>query len=288
MAKEKKFYKIDKRLLTEDEELAFNVFSSDKKHSAMELFLQSDTILDGNDKVRLREIEELYISEEEHAKYQEYVEKHIQTIAQRDDIELEKKAALVYTKATKTMQDMFSNPDALANAQKAKDIVSNFSSLVFKDNFAIASLMKLTAHDYYTHTHSINVSLYALALGTYLKLDKENIKTLGIAALLHDLGKSKVDNNKRILTGIRHHHEKMDGMDYPDNLKKEKISLFARIIGTCDVFDALTTERSYKEAMSSFQALSIMKNQMIPHHLDAKMLQAFTHMLATPQKDSHE
>ena len=288
----------------------------------MELFLQSGTTLAGNDKVRLRETEELYISEEEYAKYQQYIEKHIQTIAQRDDIAIEKKAELVYEKATQVMQKMFANPDSLMEAQQAKDIVSNFTSLVFKDDLAIASLMQLTAHDYYTHTHSINVSLYALALGTYLQLDEENIKTLGIAGLLHDLGKSRVDyeiinkngklsdrefsimkkhpavgyeialkmglSDKRILTGIRHHHEKMDGMGYPDGLKKEKISLFARIIGVCDVFDALTTKRSYKDAMSSFQALSIMKNQMSPHHLDAKILQNFALMLAKPSKESNE
>ena len=315
MAKEQKYLSIDKRLLTEDQLLAFSVYETDGEHSQMSLFLQADSVVSGDDKVRLREIENLYISESENDKYQEYVEKHIQTIAASTDIPVIEKAELVYSKATNIMEDMFKNPESLANASRSKNIVGGFVNIVFHDKFAIQSLMQIAAHDYYTHTHSINVSLYSLALGTFLKLDEENLQVLGIASLLHDLGKSEVDykiinkngkltdeefyemkkhpasgyeialkmgiTDKRILTAIKHHHEKMDGSGYPDRIGNSDISLFARIVGTCDIFDALTTKRSYKEAMSSFQALSIMKNQMSGHHVDPKMLRALTIMIAT-------
>lgn len=314
MPKRKKYLSIDKRILTENELLEFNIFKSDQEHTQMSLFLQADSVVSGDDKVRLREIENLYVSEEENDKYQNYVEKHIQTIAASKNIPVEKKAEIVYKKATEIMEDMFTNPDALANAERAKNVVGGFVNIVFHNQFAINSLMQITAHDYYTHTHSINVSLYSLALGSFLQLDEAELQILGIAALLHDLGKSEVDykiinkngkltdsefrqmkkhpaeghhialqmgiTDERILTAIRHHHEKMDGTGYPDGLKSSEISLFARLIGTCDIFDALTTKRSYKDAMTSFQALSIMKNQMSPHHVDPKMLIALTKMLA--------
>jgi len=314
MPHSKKYFSIDKRVLTENELLEFNVFTTDETHSNMSLFLQAESAVDSNDKIRLREIEALYVSEEEHEKYQSYVEKHIKTIAASKDIPVEEKAELVYKEATTVMQNMFENPESLANAERTKNVVESFVNIVFHDNFAIKSLMQLTAHDYYTHTHSINVSLYSLALGTFLGLNEENLQILGTAALLHDLGKSKVDydiinkngklsdaefaqmkkhplngynialkmgiTDKRVLSTIRHHHEKMDGTGYPDKISQEKISLFARIVGTCDIFDALTTKRSYKDAMSSFQALSIMKNQMSGHHIDPKMLVALTKMLA--------
>ncbi len=143
-------------------------------------------------------------------------------------------------------------------------------------------------------------------------LKKEELNLLGKAALLHDLGKSKIEpdivnkngslsekeflamkmhpafgyeiakkmgiDNKDILDGIRHHHEKLDGRGYPDGLKDSEIGLFARIIGVCDVFDALTTQRSYKKAMRSIDALRLMKEDM-KNHLDADILNTFIKML---------
>ena len=135
-----------------------------------------------------------------------------------------------------------------------------------------------------------------------------------MASILHDLGKSCVDPNiinkngkltksefeeikqhpvygydlalnmgitdKRILSGIRSHHEKLDGSGYPDGLKDQQIPLFARIIAVCDVFDALTTKRSYKDAMKSFEAIKLMKEQM-SNHLDMKLVNALIQMFKT-------
>lgn len=319
MSHSKKYLSIDKGVITENEVLEFNLYVTNTAHTQMTLFLAKGAVIDGNDKVSLRSINKLYIEESENKAYHNYVEKHIQTIARSANIPVEKKAAIVYEKATEVMDSMFNNPEALGNAERAKNIVGGFVNIIFHNNFAVTSLLQITAHDYYTHTHSINVTLYALALGAFLKLDSETLKILGTAALLHDLGKSRVDNgiinkngklnenefremkkhpatgyliakkvgitDERILSAIRHHHEKMDGTGYPDGLKDPEISFFARLIGTCDIFDALTTKRSYKEAMSSFQALTLMKEQMCPHHVDRKLLIALTKMLANKQND---
>ena len=157
---------------------------------------------------------------------------------------------------------------------------------ILHDDYAIKSLMSIATHDYYTHTHSINVAIYALSLGSFMKLKPDALSELGEAALLHDLGKSKIDaaiinkngkltdqeyaemkkrpslgytiglklgiKNRKILEGIRHHHEKMDGTGYPFRMRGEAIPYYARIIGLCDIFDALTSRRSYKEPMVPF------------------------------------
>jgi HD-GYP domain-containing protein (c-di-GMP phosphodiesterase class II) len=94
----------------------------------------------------------------------------------------------------------------------------------------------------------------------------------------HEIAITMGITDNRILTGIRHHHEKMYGGGYPDNLSGEAISQFARIIGICDVFDALTTKRSYKDPMSSFEALKLMKDTM-KEHLDVEMINSFIRML---------
>ena len=309
----KKRYKaIDKRLITEGSQLDFNLFLTNEAKTAMSLFLQSDTAVDGNAKVKLREIESVYVSEEDEARYKAYVERHLQSIAKNSDIPTEQKARLIYEKASESMDLMFKNPESLENVKNAQPIVNNFIDIILRDRCAVESLMKITAHDYYTHTHSINVSIYTLSLGSFLGIDGKDLEVLGMAAILHDLGKSKIDyeiinkNGKltdeefaqmkhhptfghelalklnlideRILTAIRHHHEKIEGGGYPDNLKGDKISQFARIIGVCDVFDALSTKRSYKDPMSSFESLSLMKQQMVGH-LDMNMVDAFIRML---------
>lgn len=309
----KKRYKpIDKRLITEGDQIDFNLFLTNETKTAMSLFLQSDTAVDGNAKVKLREVETLYINEEEEERYNAYVTRHLQSIAQNRDIPTEQKAQLIYAKATEVIDAMFKNPESLENVKNAQPVVDNFIDIILHDYNAVESLMKITAHDYYTHTHSINVSIYTLSLGSYLGMEGRELEVLGMAAILHDLGKSKIDyeiinkngkltdeefaqmkdhpalgheialilniDDARILSGIRHHHEKMEGGGYPDNLRGEEISQFARIIGVCDVFDALSTKRSYKDPMSSFEALHLMKQQM-KGHLDMEIVDAFIKML---------
>jgi len=310
--KQKKYKRIDKRLITEGSQIDFNLFLTNESKNAMTLFLQSDSSVDGNTKVKLREIEMLYISEDEEELYQAYVDKHLQSIAQNTDIPTEQKARLVYAKAVESIDAMFNNPESLKNVENTQPVVNSFIDIILNDTSAVESLMKITAHDYYTHTHSINVSIYTLSLGSFLGIKGKDLEVLGMAAILHDLGKSKIDydiinkngklsdeeftqmkshpafgheialklgiEDERILTGIRHHHEKIEGGGYPDNLKGDQISYFARIIGVCDVFDALSTKRSYKDPMTSFNSLLLMKQQMAGH-LDMNIVNAFIKML---------
>lgn len=310
--KAKKYKRIDKRLITEGSQIGFNLFLPDETKTAMSLFLQSDTAVDGTAKVKLREIEGLYISEEDEVLYREYVARHLQSIAKSSDIPTDQKAKIVYERATETIDAMFKNPESLENVKQAEDIVHTTLEMILNDGSAVESLMKITAHDYYTHTHSLNVSIYTLSLGAFLGIKGRDLEVLGMAAVLHDLGKSKIDyeiinksgklsdeefaqmkchpalgheialklgiDDERVLSGIRHHHEKIQGGGYPDNLKGEQISYFARIIGVCDVFDALSTKRSYKDPMSSFESLLLMKQQM-SEHLDMDIVNAFIKML---------
>jgi HD-GYP domain-containing protein (c-di-GMP phosphodiesterase class II) len=278
----------------------------------MSLFLQSESAVDGNAKVKLREVERLYIHAEDMPRYKAYVDHHLQSIAQNSDMPTEEKGRIVYEKAVETLDLMFKNPESLENIKKIQPVVDDFINIILHDDCAIKSLMKITAHDYYTHTHSINVSVYTLSFGSFLGIAGKDLEALGMSAVLHDLGKSKVDyeiinkngklsdeeftrmkkhpalgheialklgiTDERILSGIRHHHEKIEGGGYPDNLIGDQISQFARIIGICDVFDALSTKRSYKDPMNSFESLQLMKQQMLGH-LDMEMVDKFIKML---------
>lgn len=310
--KSKRYKSIDKRVITEGEKINFQIYLPNDEKTAMTLYLQSDTVVDGNDKVRIREVEKLYIDIEDALAYESYVQQHIQTIARAEDISLDDKAIIVYEKASSVIDEMFRNPESLEVAKNVKPVVDSIVDIILHDTKAVESLLKITAHDFYTHTHSINVSIYTLSLGAYLGMDEEELKTLGMAAVLHDIGKSKVDfdiinkngslteiefeemkthpaqghkialhlgiTDERVLTGIRHHHEKLVGGGYPDGISGDKISKFARIIGVCDVFDALTTKRSYKDPMSTFDSIKLMK-EVMKGHLDFEMVNALIRML---------
>lgn len=146
----------------------------------------------------------------------------------------------------------------------------------------------IDAKDRYTRGHSQRVAAYAVAIGRKLMLGDEELRTLFCAALLHDVGKIGMEeailNKPKSLTReeyevvkehpvtgyqivrevpflagladlIRHHHEWYDGSSYPDGLKGEEIPLGARIIAIGDAFDAMTSERAYRQTMSRDEAV---------------------------------
>lgn len=138
------------------------------------------------------------------------------------------------------------------------------------------------AKDTYTRGHSDRVSAYSVLIGEAMKLDDESLHTLKIGGLFHDIGKigvpdsillkeSKLDDEEysqiknhpsigaHILGGVSmfqdiipivlHHHERYDGKGYPSQLKGEDIPLLARIAAVADTFDAMTSKRSYRDAL---------------------------------------
>lgn len=309
---QKKYKSANLQILTEGSYVDFDLYLTDETKTKMSVLIPKNSVIDGIMKVRLREIDKLYFDSDDSERYDTYVENHLQSIAKNQDIPLEQKARMIYEKASAAMDAMFKNPESLENVKIAQSIVGDCIHTVLNDNSTVESLMKVTAHDYYTHTHSINVSIYTLSLGAHLGITGTDLETLGMAAILHDLGKSKVNyeiinkngkldedefgemkthpdqghaialklgiTDKRILSGIRHHHERLEGGGYPDNLKGDQISQFARIIGVCDVFDALSTRRSYKDPMTSFESLSLMKKEFVGH-LDMSIVNSFITML---------
>jgi putative two-component system response regulator len=156
--------------------------------------------------------------------------------------------------------------------------------------------------------HSDLLLTYAEQLGRSLCLQDEDIRELRIACWLHDVGKITVPesillkpgpldaNETRIMrahpiTGekicaplkslrpilpvIRHHHEKMDGSGYPDGLRGEAIPLNARILQVADIYDALTTDRPYREALPHNEALSILFAEADNGLLDCSLVMKF-------------
>lgn len=150
----------------------------------------------------------------------------------------------------------------------------------------------IDAKDNYTGGHSDRVARWSVMLGKALNMDEDDLQMLAWAGRLHDVGKIGVRDDvlgkpgrltpeefehvkmhpaisyevlkpirrlAHVLNGVRHHHEAWDGSGYPDGLAGQQIPLEARIIQTADVFDALTSSRSYREAFTLEKALRIMR-----------------------------
>jgi len=150
------------------------------------------------------------------------------------------------------------------------------------------------AKDLYTRGHSDRVSEYSVLIGEKLNLDQDQIKTLKIGGLFHDIGKigvpdsillkeekltdleySEIKNHpsigahilsnakifKDIVPIVKHHHEKFDGTGYPGRLKGDEIPYYARIAAIADCFDAMTTKRPYRDALD----IDFVKNEYQKH-----------------------
>ena len=157
-----------------------------------------------------------------------------------------------------------------------------------------AFVSAMEAKDTYTEGHSRRVEMFALQIAAELKLPKEKVKEIQIAALLHDIGKigiediilrkpakltdeerlrieehptigvsivEKVGLSEEIKEMIRHHHERYDGKGYPDRLDHTEVSFEAYILGVADAFDAMTSDRPYRAGMSEEKALSILTEE---------------------------
>lgn len=153
-------------------------------------------------------------------------------------------------------------------------------------------LSKLSDYDEYTYSHCINVATIAVVFGEFLGMSREELILLGIAGMMHDLGKTVVPEsiiNKRarlspsefeeikrhpeygsailkrqndvppsVIQAVHDHHEKYNGGGYPAKRGRSETSAMARIISLADVYDALTSNRSYKDAILPNKALAIM------------------------------
>lgn len=221
----------------------------------------------------------------------------------------EQKSRMVYHHSREMMDRLLEVPTA-ENIKAGKEAIRSVSELVLSDHDTATAMLRITAHDFYTYTHSVNVGFTSLMLAKTLfgNSDGHDMHELAAGFFLHDLGKVKVDpaiiNKPARLTEaemrrmrihpyqgykilkeademseecrivVMEHHELFDGSGYPKRIGGDQIHIYGRICCIADVFDALTAERSYKKAMTPFDALSLMRDKM-PNHFDKKLFAQF-------------
>ena len=191
-------------------------------------------------------------------------------------------------------------------------VVKQVVEVATGDGSSFVHIHDLKSHDEYTYHHSLSVSLLSLATGQEMGLSEDQLMKLGRCAMLHDAGKqfiplsiinksgkltdeefrimkdhpvkgaqsikSKAIGDSEIWGGVMFHHEKYNGKGYPKSLKKEEIPLFARIIAVADVYDAVTSYRSYRKPMHPSLAYEIICSE-IETSFEYDIVKAFTNRL---------
>lgn len=179
-------------------------------------------------------------------------------------------------------------------------------------SFATALVTTLDARDRYTAGHSAAVAVYARDIAERMGLDETQQQLAHLCGLVHDIGKiglpagllekpgaltlderremqrhseigerilSKVDTYSEIASVVRHHHERVDGQGYPDGIAGEEIPILARIIAVADAYNAMTSDRPYRDAMPT-QVARLRLAQAVETQFDTAVVAVFEAILA--------
>ena len=174
-------------------------------------------------------------------------------------------------------------------------IVDQLVDTLSTETGALVHIADLKSHDEYTYHHSLSVAVLSIAIGQSMSLPKEEVCLLGRCAIVHDIGKilipteiinktSKLSDDEfktmkqhsrkgyeyllkanigdeAFRRGVLGHHEKMDGKGYPGGLKGDDVPFFSRIIAVADVYDAVTSYRSYRKPMAPSEAIELVLSE---------------------------
>jgi len=209
-------------------------------------------------------------------------------------------ARRVYSTAVETAENLWNAAKAgdQPDPGAARKIIDGLAKLVTQDRTSLMALTALKKYDNYTFTHMVNVSALAMAQARALNIDGPLLREFGFAALMHDIGKvntplevlnkpgkltnEEFDVMKRHVVDGAHilrrtpempalapivafeHHLKQDLSGYPEKIGSRKLNLCTMIVSIADVFDALRSNRPYREGMATNRIRSIMGEQGNP------------------------
>ncbi len=209
----------------------------------------------------------------------------------------------VKKRVSEGIQYLYNNPESQEFTNTASSITQNLMKAINENDAIAVDISALKTCDEYTFKHSVDVATMSMVIAKQKEMKQEEIYNIGVAGLLHDMGKSKIPlsilnkparlNDEEFAVMKKHpvlgyeilkdkkeipqsvsfavlqHHEKMNGKGYPFGLKSEQITPFAKIMSVVDVYDALVTERPYKEAFSQRTAVEMIMSMIEDLDLDA-------------------
>ncbi|MCS7164410.1 MAG: HD domain-containing protein [Thermodesulfovibrio sp.] len=294
------FYKIEKECLDPEVPVTFSLYLHDGK--SLNLLLEASEETPRRVSKENFSEGDILISKKDLNLYKEYLQSLISATKSNSKI-LKETTKLI-------LREIYSEPINRKNLLILGDKIDEIIEYGTLEANALKKLLIMKKLDNYSYVHAFNVMTLCVALGLKIKLNREELRLLGLASALHDIGKinisplilSKIGKlnekefqiykthviesvkiaeqlgvSKDVIDGIAHHHEKLNGTGYPFNLKGEQISLFGRIIAIADAYEMLTTPKPLKYPLSPYNALMILVQDKKCY--DKSLLEIFIKML---------
>lgn len=308
-----KYIPIDAKYIETAGNCHFEVFIFNKDRQRFVLFKNEEAYLDSEKMLMLTKngTQPVFIPSEYSYQLNEFLSENLAQVVNDPNLPLAEKTEKFHTMANTVMKNLFdSPPDMKTFVSTAKNVSDSISDLLVNGPESIAQLTALRSYDYYTYSHSMNVTVLSIGLFQEIvsKATEDKIKDLTRGVLLHDVGKcdvpTELTNKKGKLTDDEwmvmkahttkgyerlkedhelsedsryvslYHHEGYDGSGYPMGISGLSIPFTSRVCKVCDVYDALTSKRSYKSGMQAFEALQLMTGEM-KNKFDPEILKVF-------------
>jgi HD-GYP domain-containing protein (c-di-GMP phosphodiesterase class II) len=265
-----------------------------------------------------RGIDTLFIKERDIEAYHIFVDRTIGKALLSPSTPPEKKSEILYTTTSAMVRSTFQRPDSPVLVNTNRKLMAHQVALIASEPTIVRTMASLFAMDYSLYTHSVHVAVLGtgLLLETGVKNEQE-LRDLSLGLLLHDIGKSRIPSyilNKPGMLSVselkqlerhpehgvslmRHHdqlvpsaldiihdhHEKLNGNGYPRRLPGTRVTLPTRICSVVDIYDALTSHRAYKPALTGYEAMVFIHERM-SQELDAEMLRLLAHVMGPAGK----
>lgn len=309
------YFTIPTTMLVPDARGGFSIYL--KQNRGYVLYAKEDEAFTVRHRTQLEEhgVSRVYVPIPQKDEFRLHRERCFGSVLSDESIPLAERAELFYQTSTEIVRDVFERklPGSIKQAafERILALVSEGISFLTLEN-SLKTVASLVAHDYKTYSHSLHVFVYSQALLQNYGFDEDSLVQFGLGAMLHDIGKTFLDTailakpgpltpeereaiNKHPVFGvgacarmplsqdaincILFHHEKLDGSGYPCGLFAEEIPLPVRAITIADIYDALTSNRSYAPARNSFQVLRLMSTEM-REKIDLDMFRRFVLILS--------
>ncbi len=213
----------------------------------------------------------------------------------------------VKQRVSQGIQFLYNDTSSSDFANTANNITYSLMQAISENDAVAMNIDALKVSDEYTFKHSVDVATMAMIIARKSGLPNKDVYQIGVAGLLHDVGKSHIPNeilnkagklteeefavmknhtiygynilkqkseiSNEIIAGVLQHHEKINGRGYPLKLASKQITPYARVLSVADIYDALVTERPYKKGFSAHDALEMI--MAMTDELDVDFMRSF-------------
>jgi HD-GYP domain-containing protein (c-di-GMP phosphodiesterase class II) len=263
-----------------------------------------------------RGVKFLYVADEDAGHYFTFVDRTVGEVLNSESSSPEEKSKILYQTTASLVQATFSRPESPILMKTNQTMVEHTVDALAADPALLRAMASTFSLDYSLYTHAVHVATFGTALLLEIMGPEARVKDAGMGFLLHDVGKCRVPSQilrkSGILTSvemkevekhpdhgvalmrqhgeigdialeiIHSHHEKLNGRGYPRRLPPEKLSLETRICTIIDIYDALTSHRTYKPALHGVEALTLMRDKMYDE-IDTGLLKQLIQILGPHQ-----